>query len=143
MKITAFLTMLLVLPVLGSAQKTNPDDIVGTWLAGENKAKIQIYKSGDKYYGKIIWLREPLKDGKPKVDSRNPDPKLRSNPIVGLVVLRNFVFDDGEWLSGQVYDPSSGKEYSCKITMPNRNTMKVRGFIGISLLGRTEIWKRA
>ena len=124
------------------AQKVKADDIVGTWVSGENKARIQIYRSGQKYYGKIIWLRDPLKDGKPKIDIKNPDPKLRRNPIIGLVVLREFVYDDGEWNSGEVYDPSSGKEYSCKITLPNKNTMKVRGYIGISLIGRTEVWKR-
>lgn len=118
------------------------DDIVGTWVAGENKAKVQIYRSGDKYHGKITWLREPLKEGKPKTDSKNPDARLRNTPVVGLVVLKDFVYDDGEWLSGHIYDPSSGKEYSCRITMPDKNTLKVRGYIGFSLFGRTEVWKR-
>lgn len=132
----------LLMPVILVAQK-KADDIVGHWTIGENKAKIQVYKSGSKYYGKITWLKEPTKNGKQKVDSKNPDPKKRNTPIIGLVVLKDFEFDDGEWISGEIYDPSSGKEYSCKITMPDKNTMKVRGYIGISLFGRTEVWKRA
>jgi uncharacterized protein (DUF2147 family) len=141
MKIQVLLIGLLM-PVLLLAQK-KADDIIGHWIVGENKAKIQVYKSGSKYYGKVIWLKEPTKNGKQKVDAHNPDPNKRNTPIIGLIVLKDFVFDDGEWISGDIYDPSSGKEYSCKITMPNKNTMKVRGYIGISLFGRTEVWKRA
>jgi len=142
MKLWIFLLSLLFSSAC-LAQKVRPDDIVGTWVAAENKAKIEIYRAGNTYHGKIIWLKEPLKDGKPRIDKRNPNPNLRHTPIIGLVVLRNFVYDDGEWSAGEIYDPTSGKEYSCKITMPNRNTLRVRGFIGISLLGRTEIWKRS
>lgn len=144
MKLYSIVFSLLMFSSLAvSAQKVHSDDIIGVWIAGENKAKVQIYRSGNKYYGKIIWLKEPLKDGKPRVDAKNPDIKQRNTPVVGLIVLKDFVYDDGEWLSGEIYDPSSGKEYSCKITMPNKNTLKVRGYIGISLLGRTEVWKRA
>jgi uncharacterized protein (DUF2147 family) len=142
MKFHAILLLSSLFTISVTAQK-RADDIIGTWIVGENKAKIQVYRSGAKYFGKIIWLKEPTKDGRAKVDAKNPDPKKRNTPVIGLVVLRDFVFDDGEWTSGDIYDPSSGNEYSCKITMPNKNTMKVRGYIGISLFGRTEVWKRA
>lgn len=136
-------TLILAATLFSPAgSKVHADDIVGTWVANQNKAKVQIYKSGNKYYGKIIWLKEPNKDGKPKTDKYNPDPSRRHVPVVGLVVLKDFIYDDGEWTDGEIYDPSSGKEYSCKITMPDKNTLKVRGYIGISLLGRTEVWKR-
>ncbi|HEX6914660.1 MAG TPA: DUF2147 domain-containing protein [Chitinophagaceae bacterium] len=145
MKIQLFAFLLMLVPATAfvSAPAVHPDDILGTWVAAENKARVQIYKSGNRYFGKIVWLKEPVKDGKIKTDKHNPDPSKRSNPVVGLVVLRNFVFDDGQWVQGEVYDPSSGNEYSCRISMPNKNTMKVRGYLGISLLGRTEVWKRA
>jgi uncharacterized protein (DUF2147 family) len=143
MKINSLLfTPVFFIALNSAAQKIKPDDIVGTWVAGENKAKVQIYKVGNKYHGRITWLRDPVKNGRPKTDVKNPDPKLRNTPIVGLVVLRNFIYDDREWLSGEIYDPSNGKEYSCKITMPDPNTLKVRGYLGISLFGRTEVWKR-
>jgi uncharacterized protein (DUF2147 family) len=143
MKNTLALSFMLFTAMSAFSQKINPDDVVGIWAAGENKARIQIYRSGNKYYGKIIWLKEPLKDGKPKLDHKNPDAKLRSMPVIGLIVLKDFMFEDDEWHSGEIYDPSSGKKYSCRITMPNKNTLKVRGFIGFSLFGRTETWKRA
>lgn len=125
------------------AQKLTADDLVGNWFTRDSKAKIMIYKNGGKYNGRIVWLKVPLRNGKPKVDEKNPDPSLRNQPIIGLELIRGFSFDgDNVWEDGTVYDPEGGKEYSCKITMVNRNTIKVRGYIGISLLGRTEVWTR-
>lgn len=125
-----------------NGQSKQPDDIIGTWMTSGDKAKIQIYKQGTKYYGKIVWAKGVSPDGPPKLDTKNPDPKKRTNPILGLVILKDFVFDDGEWNDGEVYDASSGKTYSCKINLPNKNTLRVRGYIGISLIGRTDVWKR-
>jgi uncharacterized protein (DUF2147 family) len=137
-----FLAFFTILSVVATAQALKADDIVGTWVTRDNKAHVQIFRSGTTYSGKIIWLKEPLRDGKPKVDSKNPKPALRQQPIVGLQILKGFSFDEDEWEDGNIYDPESGKDYSCKITMPDRNTLKVRGYVGISLLGRTETWKR-
>ena len=124
--------------------QVHADDIIGFWLtAGKEPAKIQIYKSGAKYFGKIVWLKNPSDNGKLKVDNNNPDQKRRSRPIVGLVILTNFKFDgDDEWDDGDIYDPESGKNYSCYIFLKDSNTLKVRGYVGISLFGRTEVWTR-
>lgn len=125
--------------------QTKTNDIVGIWLtSGKNPAKIQIYQHGDKYYGKIISLANPLdENGKPKLDIKNPDEKLRSTPVINLVILKDFVFDGkDEWGSGHIYDPAGGKTYSSFIKLKDWNTMKVRGYIGLSLIGRTETWTR-
>jgi len=126
------------------AERTIADDIVGVWLTqGKDPAKIQVYKSGDRYYGKIVWLKFPEKNGKPKVDSNNPDASKQNQQIIGLVILTGFKFDgDHEWEGGKIYDPESGKTYSCNISIKDKNTIKIRGYIGISLFGRTEIWTR-
>lgn len=127
-----------------SESQTKADDIIGIWLtAGKEPAKIQIYKSGDKYYGKIVWLKNPADNGKPKVDGSNPDKSKRSNPVMGLVLLSGFKFDgDDEWKGGDIYDPESGKTYDSYLYLKDKNTLKVRGYIGISLFGRTETWTR-
>lgn len=121
------------------------DDIVGVWLSGgKEPAKVQIYKSGDRYFGKITWLQNPVKDGKPRTDARNPDKNKRNHPIIGLVILKDFKFDgDDEWTGGDIYDPQNGKTYSCYLYLKDRNTLKLRGYIGISLIGRTETWTRS
>ena len=124
--------------------QNNADDIIGIWLTGgKEPAKIQIYKSGEKFYGKIIWLKNPTENGKPRMDGNNPDKEKRSNPIIGLMMLTGFKFDgDDEWKGGDIYDPESGKTYSSYMYLTNMNTLKVRGYVGISLLGRTETWTR-
>jgi len=120
------------------------DDIIGIWLTGgKEPAKIHVYKAGEKYYGKIIWLKNPTENGKSRVDGNNPDKEKRSNPIVGLVMLTGFKFNgDDEWKGGDIYDPESGKTYSSYMYLKDKNTLRVRGYVGISLLGRTETWTR-
>jgi uncharacterized protein (DUF2147 family) len=68
---------------------------------------------------------------------------LRTRPLKGLENLRGFQYaGDGKWENGNVYDPKTGNDYSCEMTLVNPNTLEVRGFIGISLFGRTDVWKR-
>jgi len=143
MKSRSILCLLLILLMNGVKAQVKADDIVGVWLTGgKEPAKIQIYKSGPKYYGKIAWLKNPTENGKPKVDSKNPDKSKQSQPVMGLTILKDFSFDTDEWNDGTIYDPESGKTYSCHMTLKDKNTLKVRGYIGISLLGRTEIWTK-
>ena len=123
----------------------NPDAIVGTWLTSGKNGKIQIYKEGNKYFGKLVWIDPPNdpKTNRTKVDNNNPDPQKRNQPLLGLVLLRDFRYDgDNVWDSGKIYDPESGKVYSCKMTLSGNNTLEVRGYVGISLIGRTDTWQR-
>ena len=106
---------------------------------------VKIEDCGGKLCGSLIWLKEPLsKEGKDKIDSQNPDPSQRSRKMLGLPLLNGFVSDgDGkEWSGGTIYNPDDGKTYSCKLTMQDPKTMKVRGYVGISILGKTQIWNR-
>ncbi len=148
MKKIAFLfivTALVSLSFTSLRMDSNPADaIVGTWLtAGEDNAKIEIYESNAKYYGKIVWLKNPLREGKKALDVNNPDKSKRANPILGLQIISGFEYnsEDKIWENGKIYDPQSGKTYSCHIKKEG-NALKVRGYIGISLLGRTEIWTK-
>lgn len=145
MKIRFLAPILFVLLWYVSEAQNKADDIVGNWLtAGKEQAKIQIYKKGEKYYGKIIWLKNPVENGKQRVDANNPDKSKRNNLIIGLLILTDFEFDgDDEWEDGDIYDPENGKTYSCYMYLKNRNTLKLRGYIGISLFGRTETWTRS
>jgi uncharacterized protein (DUF2147 family) len=123
----------------------NPDAIVGFWRTGEGNAVVQIYKSGDKYFGKIVWLKEPNdpETGKPKLDKKNSDDKLKARPLLGLENLRDFKFiKEGLWEDGKIYDPKGGEDYSCTIKLVDANTIEVRGYVGISLFGKTDTWKR-
>ncbi len=144
MKYTLLVICLLIAGIKnGVAQKFGTDAILGIWLTGTQKAAVTIYKEGNKYYGKITWLKNPQEEGKPKVDKNNPDTKKKSDPLMGLNLLKDFVFDGTDkWEKGTIYDPENGKTYSCKITMVDESKLDVRGFVGISMLGRTQVWIR-
>ncbi len=118
-------------------------DIQGIWFNEEKTSKIQIYKQGDRYYGKIVWVKE-VKPNQPRTDVNNPDEKLRSKPLMGLVILSNFKqSDDNVWADGKIYDPRNGKTYSCKITKVSDQELALRGYIGTPMLGRTSKFTRA
>ncbi|MBC7653657.1 MAG: DUF2147 domain-containing protein [Oligoflexus sp.] len=119
------------------------DAVVGKWINGDNNAHIQIFKSGNSYDGKLIYLKDPKdENGKAKVDANNPNSNLKTRPILGLQLLNNFNYDDGTWEDGTIYDPKTGKTYSCKITMNGKDKLNVRGYVGISLIGRTDVWTK-
>jgi len=126
------------------AQHSQADIITGTWLVQDGSAKVKIEKTNGKYTGKLVWIKAADKNTKPILDTKNPNPALRSRQQIGLMLLENFTFDgDDTWIDGTIYDPDSGKTYSCKITMKDNQNMEVRGYVGISLFGRTENWKRS
>jgi uncharacterized protein (DUF2147 family) len=144
MKSKFFITAVLILICCILKAQNNAEAIIGNWLTGgKEPATIQIYKSGEKFYGKIIGLKNPTDNGKPKLDNNNPDKLKRTSPIIGLILLTGFKFDgDDEWKNGDIYDPESGKTYSSYLYLKDTNTLKVRGYVGISIFGRTETWTR-
>jgi uncharacterized protein (DUF2147 family) len=130
-----------------SAQETKSNDgILGIWKTGTGNGKVEIYKKGNQFLGKIVWLSEPIdpKTGKAKTDVMHPDKTLHNRSILGLINLWGFSYDgDNKWDGGHIYDPKNGKEYKCTITLKDKNTLSVRGFIGISMIGRTDVWQRS
>jgi uncharacterized protein (DUF2147 family) len=121
--------------------QTKPDDIVGLWFTEDKDAKIKIYPQDGKYFGKIVWHKTG-----PEIspyDENNPDEELRKQKKIGLVMLRDFEYDDGEWEDGKIYDPKSGKTYSCVMKLNDDGSLYVRGYIGVSFIGRTTNWTRA
>ncbi|MEM9025185.1 MAG: DUF2147 domain-containing protein [Bacteroidota bacterium] len=141
MRTVAIAIFILSLAMPARAQQA--DDILGFWNTGENKGRVEIFKRSGKYYGKLVWLKDPLNEaGKPKVDKNNPEESLRQQPIVGLEILKGFEFDDDEWEDGTIYDPENGKTYSCVMTLKG-DQLNVRGYVGISWIGRTTVWTRA
>ena len=125
------------------AQKGKNDAPLGIWTNEEKEARFEIYECGDKLCGKIVWLKEPNRNGKPKVDEQNPEKSQRNRPIQGMVFMKGFEYDeDGKWDDGTIYDPKSGKTYSCYMKMIGKDKMEVKGYIGLSLIGRSQIWTR-
>jgi len=121
----------------------NADIVKGVWINEAKDAKIEIYKSGNKYSGKITWVKDMYeKDGKTmKKDNKNPDEKRRNQSIVNLEILSDFIYDDNEWTGGELYDPKSGKTYKSKMKVKG-NTLEIRGYVGSPMFGKTTTWTR-
>lgn len=135
-------SLLLFITLTSSVFAQKKDEILGKWLNSSGEGQIEIFKKGEKYFGKLIWIKEPNENGKPKTDIKNPNTSLRAKPIIGLEIVKDFVFEDDKYVDGKVYDPKTGKTYSGNMTLVNVNQLNMRGYIGISLIGRTETWKR-
>ncbi len=121
---------------------------VGRWTTIDDETKkpksvISIYEEGGKLYGKIEKLyREPNEEQNPICDKC--EGALKNKPILGMVILRDLKKDDDEWSGGTILDPGNGKTYKCKIALEGGGKkLKVRGYIGLSLIGRTQHWVRA
>lgn len=138
-----FLIILLFTAFGFSAYSQNKDAVVGEWVNATGEAHVDIVKRNNKYFGKIVWLKNPKDEhGATKTDQKNPNESLKSKPILGLEILKDFVFDGEKWTDGKIYDPKSGKTYSCNITLKSDGDLNIRGYIGLSIIGRSEVWKK-
>lgn len=133
---TILLTCCALIMSIALFAQTN-DPILGKWQNPSGEGKIEIYKKGEKYFGKLYWVKDASKK-----DVNNPKESLRTRQIQGLEILTNFNKSDNTYEGGQIYDPKSGKTYSCKMTIKGSDQLDIRGYVGVSFLGRTETWKR-
>lgn len=126
------------------------DRLLAFWFTEDDNATVEIYREDDAYFGRIVALKNPLyaddtttgMAGQPKVDLNNPDLDKQSRPIVGLSLLRGFIYiGDNKWRKGKIYDPGNGKDYDCNIKLKDDGSLSLRCYIGFSLFGRTTIWR--
>lgn len=151
---TKSILLFLVIASLVSISGNKPSDgtpILGKWVSRNGGGHIEMLNNTDgSFSGKMVWLAEPNypegdpEAGKPKRDRKNPDPAKQSAPLLGLTVLKGFSYTgNGNWTHGTVYDPRSGKTYKCKLSMADSGSkLKIRGYIGISLIGKTDVMTR-
>ena len=128
--------------MLVNSYQTN--QIEGVWITqddetGKKKSEVLLYKNEGKLYGKILNLLLEEDKGKLCVNCKGENKNLA---IKGMVIVEGLELNGKTWEGGTILDPKSGKTYSCYITFENENTLKVRGYIGFSLLGRTQKWIR-
>ena len=118
-------------------------DVVGKWKLEDGTAIVEVYKQGDVFNGKIVWLENPNEpDGTPAKDTENPDPKLRSRQLINLNMLSGLKKNGTEYSGGTIYDPGNGKTYNCSMKVEG-DVLKVRGSLDKKgLLGRTMDWFR-
>jgi uncharacterized protein (DUF2147 family) len=115
-----------------------PDAIVGEWWTEGKQGRIRFVRSPDDTYSGIL-----VGGTDPGTDINNKDPALRKRPLLGTVLIWHLRPDDGEYVDGYVYNPRNGETYRMKAELTGKTTLKVRGYLGISLLGQSQTWTRA
>lgn len=130
---------MLVMPLAAAFAQ----DVIGKWKLEDGTAIVEVYKQGDAYNGKIVWLQNATEtDGSPAVDKNNPDKALRSRQLIGLNMLSGLKKNGGEYNGGSIYDPGNGKTYNCSMKVDG-DVLHVRGSLDKKgLLGRTMDWFR-
>ena len=151
-------TLILGLALLAAAgvalsAAADNGNVLGLWATApteKGQAHVKITEEDGVYTGEIVWLEKPTYDeaegpewsGKTKVDRKNPKKALQDKPIIGLQIVQGMkAKSESTWDGGTIYDPENGKTYKAKMSLEG-DTLKVRGFIGFSLLGRTSVWTR-
>lgn len=119
-------------------------DVFGKWTtiddqSGKAKSVVEIYEKNGKVFGKVVSILNPDRQDA-KCDNCEGDDA--GKPVLGLEIIRGLKKDGDEYNSGKILDPESGKLYKCYIQLEEKDRLKVRGYIGFSLLGRTQYWQR-
>ena len=138
MKVITSIAMMLVSTLHFS------QSVVGKWKTiddetGKAISVVEIYEKGGKIYGKVHDIIDPKDRNKICSNCTGED---KDKPIMGLTVIKGLVKDGAEYTSGKILDPKYGRLYKCFITLESKDKLKVRGYIGISLFGRTQYWHR-
>lgn len=129
--------------LVSNASLAEPSDVVGLWLSGDGDGWIEIRQEGDEVIGVIAGSPNNKEGDPPRLDKKNPDPALRDRELDGVTFMKGFKYDgDDRWTDGTIYDPNSGNTYSGTMRLLDRDTLKLRGYIGISLFGRSDTWTR-
>lgn len=140
MKRNSFLLIIFVfLFFSGKAQ-----DVLGKWYSldpdsGENESIIELYEKDNRVFGKIVSLLKEEDQGNTCVECTGKD---KNQPLEGLIIVRGLIKDGDEWSDGKILDPHNGKLYKCTISLVEKDKLKLRGYIGFSLIGRDEYWHR-
>jgi uncharacterized protein (DUF2147 family) len=127
------------------ASATEPASPIGLWKTiddktGSPRAIVRIYEQDGKLFGRIERSFTPGAEN--RVCEECTDER-KNRPIIGLIIIRNIRSKDGEYAGGDILDPDTGTVYRCKFHLDqNGSHLIVRGYIGISLLGRSQTWQR-
>lgn len=142
-----FFTFALAVTLAGSLAWADEDTPVGRWRqiddeTGEARSIVKIYQDNGVLKGEVVeLLAEPEDEGPPVCDQCQGE--LKNAPILGFPLLSGMTKDGDEWTRGTIIDPENGKEYQAKLSLDdNGRKLNVRGFIGLSLFGRTQVWER-
>jgi len=138
----AIFTFLLV--AVAGIFSVSAQSVTGKWKTiddetGQAKSIVEVYEQNGKIYGKVVEILNPAKKDSKCTKCKGVD---KDKPINGLVIIKGLTKDGNEWTDGDILDPQKGKLYSCTIKLDGADKLSVRGYMGISMLGRSQTWHR-
>lgn len=141
MKKLFFISAMLVFSIVHTSYAQS---VLGKWKTiddetGEAKSVVEIYEENGKVYGKVIMIFDKTKENEL---CKKCDGDKKDKPIKGMVILEGAKKEGSSWEGGRILDPTKGKVYKCTLSLENKDKLKLRGYVGISLLGRTQYWER-
>lgn len=138
-----FVLALLALPAAAATER-NADPAHGLWLTENQRAIVEIASCGNETCGRTVWVADAVDEtGQPKRDRSNPDQVKRDRPICGIELVGGLArAGDGEWQHGWLYNPRDGATYSAELRALSPSELEVRGYVGVSLLGKSQVWTR-
>lgn len=136
-----FIVMILAVSLMSFSP---PASVIGRWKTiddetGKAISVVEIYEKNGKIYGKVVDILNPKDKSKTCVNCSGED---KNKPLLGLVVIKGLTKEGDEYTNGKILDPKHGKLYKCYISCEGPDKLKVRGYIGVSLIGRTQYWHR-
>ena len=138
------LKLVLLASILMSTLFVNAQSVIGRWKTIDDKTKeaksiVEIFERNGKIYGRVVEILNPAKKG---AKCQSCSGANKDKPVLGLEILKGLSKDGDEYNGGKILDPSNGKEYKCILSLDGNDRLKVRGYIGISAFGRTQVWTR-
>ncbi len=139
--VVALVLARFIAAISAAAQSLTP---VGVWLDASRRVEIEISPCDDQLCGKIVWFRWPNNaQGLPLIDLKNPDPALRTRPLLGLTILQGLQrTGENTWAGGKIYNPDDGTNYEVRMSIQDDGTLRVRAYVLFPLFGETDIWTR-
>lgn len=122
----------------------NAQSVIGKWKTiddetGDAKSIVEVFSKSGKIYAKVVEILEPANKNRVCTNCSGVD---KNQPILGLTIIKGLTKDGSEYNSGEILDPKNGKLYKCALSLESKDKLKIRGYIGFSLLGRTQYWYR-
>jgi uncharacterized protein (DUF2147 family) len=145
MKMVPGLLLAASIFVMAGAALADAPSAVGFWVTPEGGSVVQVMPCDSGLCGTIVGLRTTRKPDDSPVDQKNPDAAKRNEPLCGLIMAGSLKPEKGsttKWEDGWVYDPDSGSTYKAEMKLNGPDKLDLRGYLGISLFGRTMSWTR-
>jgi len=146
-RLLALLALLAAAPAAAQPLPEPARAYLGDWRAvddesGEARAVIRLYEEDGQLYGRIVQVLPTRRDPSPNFGCRSCAGEFAGADLREVPILRELEWRGDEFAGGHVYDPRSGRRYRASLALDEAGRLRVRGYVGLRALGRTQVWER-